>query len=280
MDAIGGIESSLRAFEELLGVSLTVVDNKGSLHDVSGRALFPQGRQSHKKNPICAAGFCDRCVGHCRYETLRRAERNSLPFFIHRCWKGAVEVVAPVRKGKLLVGLVYAGIWREPGRTAPREARLLPARAARIYAELEAFDEARASLIGRALSLVNAGIVAEIDAAIRLDGSGSQGRREIVRSYVFANASSSASLGGLAKTLGLSSSRTGHLVSELFGRSFESLVLEERLKRAKSLLLSTELSAGEIASLAGFSDQFFFSKAFRRAEGLPPGAFRRKAAAG
>jgi len=275
MSKIQRVEASLKAFEALLGVRLTVIDSRGSLHDSSGGALFPHGRQSHKKNPVCEAGFCGRCVEHCRHENLRRAEAGAEPFFVHRCWKGAMELVAPIWKGELCVGLLYAGIWREAGRLEPDNGASLPPEAFAAYRRMEAFDPARAELVGRALSLVNAGIVAGLERALRLDGAGSRGRRELIWDYVFTHAPANASLPGLAKSLGLSSSRAGHLVKELFGRSFESLLLDERLKRARSLLLSTDIPAGQIASMAGFPDQFSFNKLFKRVEGMPPGAFRK-----
>ena len=54
-----------------------------------------------------------------------------------------------------------------------------------------------------------------------------------------------------------------------------ALLLRLRLRRARSLLTHSELSVGEIAHEVGFSDELYFSRAFRREYGLAPSAFRR-----
>lgn len=48
-----------------------------------------------------------------------------------------------------------------------------------------------------------------------------------------------------------------------------------RLDRARELLISTNLSVGEVATLTGFGSVFHLSHAFRRAEGVSPSAFRK-----
>ena len=47
-----------------------------------------------------------------------------------------------------------------------------------------------------------------------------------------------------------------------------------RFEQAKHLLLSSNLSVGEIALSVGFPDQFHFSKAFKQAIGIPPSRYR------
>jgi AraC-like DNA-binding protein len=48
-----------------------------------------------------------------------------------------------------------------------------------------------------------------------------------------------------------------------------------RLDRVRDLLLSGDLPLAEIARRTGFSEAPYLSRAFRRAEGMPPGAYRR-----
>ncbi|MGE3910049.1 MAG: AraC family transcriptional regulator [Chloroflexota bacterium] len=48
-----------------------------------------------------------------------------------------------------------------------------------------------------------------------------------------------------------------------------------RLRRAHDLLLSTDLSIREIAAATGFRDPFYLSRAFRKAAGVSPSAFRK-----
>jgi AraC-like DNA-binding protein len=48
-----------------------------------------------------------------------------------------------------------------------------------------------------------------------------------------------------------------------------------RVAAARTLLRSTDLGCKEIADRLGYSDEFHFSKSFRRAAGCPPGQYRR-----
>jgi AraC-like DNA-binding protein len=50
----------------------------------------------------------------------------------------------------------------------------------------------------------------------------------------------------------------------------------KRLEHAQVLLLNTNLSLEQIATSCGFVDSSHFTRSFRRAEGLPPGLWRRE----
>jgi AraC-like DNA-binding protein len=61
---------------------------------------------------------------------------------------------------------------------------------------------------------------------------------------------------------------------EAFGRSPVQVLNEIRLAHADRLLLTTPLSVTEIASAAGYASPLYFSRAFKKARGLPPSAYR------
>jgi AraC family transcriptional regulator len=52
-------------------------------------------------------------------------------------------------------------------------------------------------------------------------------------------------------------------------------VLEQRVKRARQLLVQTDLPLSAIASALGFFDQGHFSRQFRSLVGTTPSSFRR-----
>ena len=58
------------------------------------------------------------------------------------------------------------------------------------------------------------------------------------------------------------------------GRSTKELITERVMLEAARLLRFTELTIGEIAHRAGFDDQLYFSRAFKRHHGDPPMAYR------
>lgn len=58
------------------------------------------------------------------------------------------------------------------------------------------------------------------------------------------------------------------------GTSIGSYICELRLHKAKLLLRSHSLSISEVCKASGYSDVHYFSKAFKKTEGLTPSAFR------
>ena len=113
------IETSIRALEQLLGISITVIDRDGVFHSPEGLSLLDYERQSHKKNLVCAHGFSnDACITHCRHEMNAQGAEQACPF-VHTCWKGVQEVVVPLIHGGIHFGSLFAGIWRRQGTTHP-----------------------------------------------------------------------------------------------------------------------------------------------------------------
>jgi AraC family transcriptional regulator len=52
-------------------------------------------------------------------------------------------------------------------------------------------------------------------------------------------------------------------------------LVEQRIEKAKQLLVNTSLSLAKIALACGFSDQSHFGRVFSRATHTSPGAWRR-----
>lgn len=63
-------------------------------------------------------------------------------------------------------------------------------------------------------------------------------------------------------------------LSQVTGRPTKELITDRRMLEASRLLRFTELTVGEVAFRAGFEDQLYFSRAFKRHHGEPPTAYR------
>ncbi|KRC80134.1 hypothetical protein ASE13_14045 [Sphingomonas sp. Root241] len=80
----------------------------------------------------------------------------------------------------------------------------------------------------------------------------------------------------LYRLAGLSHSRFSEAFRDAFGVSATRYIRVQRLKRAKRLLRSTELSVTEIAFMCGFGTISLFNTAFRKEVGASPTLYRRR----
>ncbi|MDI1248046.1 MAG: AraC family transcriptional regulator [Lacunisphaera sp.] len=80
--------------------------------------------------------------------------------------------------------------------------------------------------------------------------------------------------GRMARVAALSPGGFIRLFRQEVGTSPQGYLLRERLNRARTLLLQTELSIEDVTERCGFCDRSYFSTVFRREIGVPPAAFR------
>jgi AraC family transcriptional regulator, transcriptional activator of pobA len=80
--------------------------------------------------------------------------------------------------------------------------------------------------------------------------------------------------GHYAAELGVTTGTLSRLLTKLTGRTTKQLILDRVILEAVRLLRFSDLSIKEIAARLGFSDQFAFSKAFKRQRGEAPLEFR------
>lgn len=101
-------------------------------------------------------------------------------------------------------------------------------------------------------------------------------RLRLVLDYIEANLGNDISIAALAALSYLSVFHFSRMFSAAVGLSPYRYVSERRLEKAKQLLAAGNTSLSEIAQWARFSNQASFTRAFTRAVGVSPGAYRRK----
>ena len=79
----------------------------------------------------------------------------------------------------------------------------------------------------------------------------------------------------LAAAVGLSSSHFARAFKASVGVSPHAFVMQQRLERARALMVGTDMSLCEVALTCGFADQAHLSRLFRRIVGFSPSAWRR-----
>lgn len=98
-----------------------------------------------------------------------------------------------------------------------------------------------------------------IQAAIEIIQNGISGKLEIAM---------------LARQINMSASRLRHVFKEETGLSPSQYIKRKRMEEAEHLLRTTFLSVKQITHRAGFRNESYFSREFRRTHGLPPGKYR------
>lgn len=78
-----------------------------------------------------------------------------------------------------------------------------------------------------------------------------------------------------SKAIGVSSSTLVHRLRQEAGKSFKEILNEIRISEAKKFLATTSLDISGIGNTCGFFDQSHFTREFKKAINLTPGAFRK-----
>lgn len=80
----------------------------------------------------------------------------------------------------------------------------------------------------------------------------------------------------LADLVCLSPSRLGHLFRDEVGMTIIQWRDDQRISRAKQLLVTSNYSINQISRLIGYSDPLYFSRVFKNKAGLSPKLYREK----
>ncbi len=99
--------------------------------------------------------------------------------------------------------------------------------------------------------------------------------RECIR-FMHDNLDAKLTVADIAARVHLSPSRLSHLFKEETRMSVMDYLLKARLDDAKRLLASPGISVAQAAEQVGFADPAHFSRCFKRAEGIPPSAYRQR----
>jgi AraC-like DNA-binding protein len=97
---------------------------------------------------------------------------------------------------------------------------------------------------------------------------------EKINSYVRTHLDQAVTISDIAQELGYSVSHLRAVFRDRLGVSLGRYMRESRLSEAAQLLQSSELNVSAIGERCGFESLYAFSRAFRKAYGIPPRAYR------
>lgn len=276
-NAAGQLKRLLDLLEEKWRIRITIHDHKGLLRLPDGRHILP-GRNFHQC-PCCRLDSRQthvrlRCLEHCSSGVIRQFSINPAATQLV-CWRGLTEVVVPVCRERDHVATFFGGTFRLPGAQLPKSSPPFTEEYRELYRALPEWDGERAAGIALMLQTVSVGIM-QIAGRLYEESLNAFGRAGLMKRFIDRYADRDLKLKDLATHLGLSESRTSHLLKESFDSSFRRLLNQERVRRAKALLTGSALSIAEIAEQVGFNNEYYFNRTFRQLTGMPPGAFRRR----
>ena len=181
---------------------------------------------------------------------------------LRTCHAGADEILVPIWSQGILVAILFLGQFRRQSReqSGPVDLPVLSDERVRQIADL--------SVMLRCYLL---------EILHRLDShrqAAAVGRRGQVEQYIREHLSDGPTLAGLAAVMSLSPSRTSHLVKQLTGQSFQSLVEQRRLAVACDLLAASSGKLAWIAQQTGLGDIGYFCRYFKRKTGMTPTVYR------
>lgn len=254
-------EAAIARLEQALSITITVRDLTGWLRGPDGENLLPPIRNSHRRLEVCRLGFAAACISHCRTACHEALRTHSAPQMT-RCWKGVREVLIPVVRNGILHGYLFAGAWR--ANSTPDG----PWR--RAWRRLPVWSDSEASEIAAAVALLADGLWHM--ATSRRGKPTGMDRAGTIRAFF--EAEPARGRAALARHLGLSLSRTSHLVRSLCGRSLQEVITDARLAAAKRLLADSDLAVADVGARIGWSDAPHFARIFAARVGLPPSRWR------
>ena len=80
----------------------------------------------------------------------------------------------------------------------------------------------------------------------------------------------------IAHTLHVDSAYLTRNFTQKYGITPKEYLIDKRIEYAKQLLRETDACIKEIAISIGYDDQLYFSRIFKKKEGLPPLEYRRE----
>lgn len=260
-------EAVIAAFERLHGLRVTVHDIAGCF---VGRLPEPRLRHDHRLCRAAKAAGHERACARFDSQILREDLARWPDGLAKACHAGLVELVVPHLCDGRPDWVLFAGVWADDGCDAGlRERRS----AVRLKAP-PPLPNGWPDLLDALRSLA-ARLALLAPPALRSPTS----RREAIVEFIRLRHAEEVVLADLAAVLGVSPSRASHVVRELLGAPFATLLAQARLASAEVMLRCTALPVASVAMRAGFGDLSHFHAAFRRRYGATPAGWRRQVAA-
>lgn len=253
-----GINISFASFDYKFVVSLPDTDN----------AFCRKLRENPYLKGKCLE--CDRAA-------FQTAEKHK-DFYIYECHAGLTEAISPVTDNNSIIGYLFMGkvLTDAPSKEMWNNIRAKFREYDLDFVELERCFYKCPSLsrekIKSAASIMD--ISAKYICLTKLAKVRARPLLENIKDYIDSNLN--VTTNELSEKFNISQSYLCHTFRKELDMTISDYKLQKRIVKAKDLLEKTELSVGNICEYAGFNDQNFFARVFKKNTSLTPTQYRTK----
>jgi len=226
------------------------------------------------------------CDASDRGQAIDLAKKYKKPFFF-KCHAGMCELVLPLINGDELIGLVFVGQCRIKNENNAKE---IGERITEMGGERGFFLERYDSLPELSRDdLLDMGNILDHYFKILIETAGSNAVQrfitenssssivEKIHSYVTMRYRFNITPGKICEELYLNNAYVSRLFKKETGMTIGEYINKTRIEYAKKLLEGTNVPIGSIALNVGFKDANYFSRVFKRYEGMSPETYRMNA---
>ncbi len=286
MSLYGDLISLCESVESLTGIRVCIYDDsKGLTVDAKARDQthfghycdFCRAVKNLRKGDLSGRTYCT----HCDEGIVRGFARQTGKPFLHKCHIGLTELILPIRTDAKMIGVAFLGQCAIP--TKDNEEEIL-ANLARFGGDAELFRQLYNAMPKVTLeTMLYAGNLADfslkhIAETYRLlsPPPSSNTLSKQCENYIRMHYVLPITARSVSEHLHVNPSYLSRVFRKDSGMGIVDYIHEQRLLHAKSLLESTGLPVAVIAENSGFSDLNYFSRLFRKKNGISPSAYRKK----
>ena len=222
------------------------------------------------------------CLRNDREDVAKLAQSYGKPFF-NICHAGLCELIVPVTKNSVLLGIIFLGQCIIEGETHYKAVyeRIKEYGADReefhtYFRRLPKIKKNRLISMGNVLDLGIKSLVDMQGAHILAGDSENKNHIATAIAYIDTNYMSPITSGEISEMLFLNPSYLSRIFKRETGMTVTDYIIKVRIDHAMSLLAETDVPIESIAVNVGYTDKNYFSRIFKKTVGVSPSTYRQK----
>ena len=198
--------------------------------------------------------------------------------YVYKCHMGLSEIITPIVENRVIIGYMMMGQTLMEGDIDKVRAFIDLAEKKygvdknALLSELDKIKLSSRDFLDSAIGVLSMCICYLYTNNIIVKRDGGLGAR--LRKYIDLHIDGDLALETLCKMLYISKSKLYSVSKAEFGMGISDYIQEQRMKKAKKLLLETDSMISDIASAVGYADAIYFTRAFKRETGMTPKKYR------